>query len=384
MASDRLVDVAVVGGGIVGLAAAEALARRGLDVVCFEAGEPGGQQSAGLTRIFRHRHDRERLVELAVEARGRWRDWERRCGRLLLGSEGVVHAGADPGDAERLARAGVDHAWLDATSAHPAPPLFGELPAPLLFDRDGGAIRARRAVEALMGFLGARLVDGELIDLDASTDEVALRTVQRDGDRRVNDLQPSAGDWRCRRALLCAGAHTRRLAAAAGLELPPLSYFWQARPTFRVRPGFLDVPLPGFTDGTGAFGGSAYGSAVGGSGRYAVGFSASDTKQHVDDPRVAADDAQMAHGVERVAEYVARALPALHPEPESARVCVTSELPDGADRFGAWRRGAVTAFAGANLFKFAPVLGERLADAIVDDRVPADLVLAAGERSPVA
>ncbi len=37
------------------------------------------------------------------------------------------------------------------------------------------------------------------------------------------------------------------------------------------------------------------------------------------------------------------------------------------DAFALWRDGPVAAFAGGNLFKFAPVLGARLAAAIVDE-----------------
>ena len=45
---------AVVGAGIVGLAAAHALRARGADVTLYESGPPGGGQSAGQGRIFRH------------------------------------------------------------------------------------------------------------------------------------------------------------------------------------------------------------------------------------------------------------------------------------------------------------------------------------------
>ena len=65
-------EVAVVGGGITGLSTAYALQRRGVDYVCFEAALPGSGQSAGRTRVFRHGHDDERLVRLAVRARAEW------------------------------------------------------------------------------------------------------------------------------------------------------------------------------------------------------------------------------------------------------------------------------------------------------------------------
>jgi sarcosine oxidase len=45
--------VAVIGAGVVGLSTSLALLRQGVDVVCYEAGEPMGERSAGDTRIFR-------------------------------------------------------------------------------------------------------------------------------------------------------------------------------------------------------------------------------------------------------------------------------------------------------------------------------------------
>src|SRR3954462_5750557 len=90
-------DVAVVGAGIVGLAAADALARAGVDVRCFEAAEPGSGQSAGHTRVFRHVHDKDDLVDLATRARRRWDDWGELAARPLIGAEGVLFASPEAG-----------------------------------------------------------------------------------------------------------------------------------------------------------------------------------------------------------------------------------------------------------------------------------------------
>src|SRR2546423_557127 len=106
-------EVAVVGAGIVGLATTEALIRRGAEVRCFEVARPGDAQSGGLTRVFRHRHDEERLVELAVEAGRGWRRWEERSGRRLLGSEGCLFVGATAADAATLERHGAPHRFVD-------------------------------------------------------------------------------------------------------------------------------------------------------------------------------------------------------------------------------------------------------------------------------
>src|SRR3954451_14375426 len=60
----------VIGAGICGLAAAYELAKRGEEVLVLERGEGGGEQSAGLGRIFRIAHGQARLCALALRARG--------------------------------------------------------------------------------------------------------------------------------------------------------------------------------------------------------------------------------------------------------------------------------------------------------------------------
>jgi hypothetical protein len=64
----------------------------------------------------------------------------------------------------------------------------------------------------------------------------------------------------------------------------------------------------------------------------------------------------------RLRAYADNGMPGLDPEPASVRLCRTSILPWGADAFGVWRASNVSVLAGANLFKFAPLLGELLAD----------------------
>ena len=65
----------------------------------------------------------------------------------------------------------------------------------------------------------------------------------------------------------------------------------------------------------------------------------------------------------RLRTYVERGMPGLDPEPVSVRLCKTSILPWGADAFAVWHAGSVDVLAGANLFKFAPLVGELLAGA---------------------
>ena len=61
-------DIAIVGAGIVGLSVTHALRERGMEVTCFDHGEPGQGQSAGSSRVFRHHVGTPELAALAAIA----------------------------------------------------------------------------------------------------------------------------------------------------------------------------------------------------------------------------------------------------------------------------------------------------------------------------
>ncbi|MGZ4283039.1 MAG: NAD(P)/FAD-dependent oxidoreductase [Solirubrobacteraceae bacterium] len=139
-------DIAVIGAGIIGLSTAFALAEQGASVATYERGVPGNGQSGGESRIFRHASDDRRMVALAREARGVWREWEERFGRQLLSRDGVISIGAavdrrlaillDVGDV-RVGRIG-------SSELAEALPLLAPWDGPSMLDEDGGVIRARR------------------------------------------------------------------------------------------------------------------------------------------------------------------------------------------------------------------------------------------------
>src|SRR5215218_2042403 len=111
-------DVAVVGGGIVGLAVADALARRGARVVVLERFAPGSGQSAGTARGFRHLYASAEQIAEAVRARALWDAWSARAGEPLVGEEGALRLGGDvAADAARLRAAGVPAEVLDCAGA---------------------------------------------------------------------------------------------------------------------------------------------------------------------------------------------------------------------------------------------------------------------------
>ncbi|MCA1689630.1 MAG: FAD-dependent oxidoreductase, partial [Actinobacteria bacterium] len=142
--------VTVVGSGVVGMATALALSERGIDVVCLEAGEPGGGQSKGPVRIFRMAHATQRLTGLAKRARRGWTAWEPAVGRELIGDHGAVVVGARA----EVMRTNLELAGLAAEVLGPdeARERAGVAVAPgepVLFDPAGGNICAG----AIMSYL---------------------------------------------------------------------------------------------------------------------------------------------------------------------------------------------------------------------------------------
>jgi sarcosine oxidase len=144
-----LVDVVVVGAGVMGAAAAWRLARRGAKAVIldrFPAGHTHGA-SHGASRIFRHADTSPGYLRLAAEALPLWRELEAETGAQLL----TITGGVDHGDrattsliADVLAEYGVQHEWLepsDAALRWPGMRFDGAVPNPT---GPGGSTRTRR------------------------------------------------------------------------------------------------------------------------------------------------------------------------------------------------------------------------------------------------
>jgi len=214
--------VAVVGAGVVGLAAADALVRLGTEVRCFEKAVPGHAESLGLTRIFRHAHGDPAFVRLAMQASTGWRAWERRFGRRLLGTEGLLITGDAlvPAWERALREAGAPCQALDPASFTDRLPIGQPPPAALLWDPAAGAIRARRTIDALRQSVAGHIVPAEVLDLASHGTGAQVRTTE--------------GRWACDEVLITAGIDTPTLAAQVGVQVPT-ALIRHARFTFAPR-----------------------------------------------------------------------------------------------------------------------------------------------------
>jgi sarcosine oxidase len=311
--------IVVVGAGVCGLAAAYELARRGQRAVVLERGEPFAEQSAGLARIFRIAHRRPALCALAVEARAGWQRWEAELGvGRLLGREGFIAAGACEDTAAAMAQAGAAFCWLDRREIAARIPFVAAPWEAGVLDPLGGSLRIRRALGALV-----RRVDIHRAD---------VASVGDDGSVTLADGTVVRGD----RVLICAGVQTPALFGPLGVEFAPHTRFtYQGADAAGA--ACLSAP-------------EGYGLPVGSTGHWAFG-------QQVPDPAT-----------------VHTLFPSLSPVGQVDCVTVRAGWLDaGGDGWTAAHRGRVVALVGSNLMKFAPLLGDRLAQAALSDELPSDL-----------
>lgn len=282
--------------------------------------------------MFRHGHDDPRLVRLALRARGEWGRLEQELGVRLLGREGVLICG--PNVAERAAAfeaAGVPARLVDRDGQAGALTVIAPPEEEALLDELGGSIDVRAAVDGLAGALADQLVAARVFAVRPRGDAVELHT--------------SEGIWEAGRAIVCPGAELHALMEELGLEIP-LEIELHTRAAFTVRePG---PALACLQDRSNAHGETVYAAPMPDGLQYAIGLGT----EH--EPPV--DEA-----LGRLCAYVERGMPGLQPGPASVRLCKTSVLPWGADALAVWRAGKVAVLAGANLFKFGPLLGELLA-----------------------
>ena len=152
--------VAVIGGGVMGLATAWALKRRGHEPVVyeqFEVGNPRGS-SHGRSRIFRLAYAEDHYVRLAQEALGLWRELEAESGETVLELPGLVEivSTLEESTAHTLERCGVAWERLDREEAERRYPIRVPAGSFAVVQPEAGIVRADRALEALRRELDVR------------------------------------------------------------------------------------------------------------------------------------------------------------------------------------------------------------------------------------
>jgi sarcosine oxidase len=354
------IEAVVVGAGVTGSAAARALGARGVPAVLLDQFPVGHRRgsSHGATRIFRLSYPDPSYVEMAVRAREAWARLQAGAGEELLVTTGGLDAGAGAeACASALAACGVDHVWLAAGEV--AARFGGIAPRPgerMLFQPGSGVCLAARTVAALQ-----RLARRDGVQLRAGTRVLGIDVT---GDRAV--LRTTAGEVCARTAIVAAGPWSQPLLAGAVTPAPRLRVTLQQVHYFAPRgravwPTLIEWPQAAPAWYAVPMAGDAPGVKV-----------ASHERGRTVDPRDGPFTGIDPAARDDVAAFVRRRLPGLDPVGVAAETCLYTMAADEdfvLDRVGPVVIGAACSGHG---FKFAPLLGEVLADLALgrDPRIP--------------
>ncbi|MGH2681705.1 MAG: FAD-dependent oxidoreductase [Actinomycetota bacterium] len=340
---DTDVDVVVVGAGVMGSAAARALAHAGREVVILERFRIGHSHgsSHGRARVFRFSYDDPRFVRMAQESLPLWRQLEAEVGQDILTTTGGLDVGK--GTEERISAleaCGAAFELLTGEECRQRFPLVavpdGE---PVLFQGDAGVVAADRAWHAFAR--SAVQAGGELRE-DTPVD----RLIVEDGHVEVR-----AGEdrWRARVAVVTAGAWTRRLLWGMDQDIPTtptretVAFF--AMPQATVPPVVVEWTTPPL------YSLFSFEQGLKAAEHHAGPVTDPDQEGEVGEESLA-----------RLAGWVRERFPQAESGPHHAETCIYTNTPD--ESFILERRGRVVIGSpcSGHGFKFAPWVGRRLAE----------------------
>jgi sarcosine oxidase len=362
--SDVGTDIIVVGGGVMGSAAAWQLASRGADVVLLERFEPGHVRGAshGASRMFRFAYPDPFYTRLAVRALPLWREIEAAAGVGLLAVTGGVDHGVDTATsaiAGALESVGAPGQWLDPADAIRRWPGL-RFDGRVLFHPASGRLDADAAVAALQKLAvaaGAR-VHHHVRVMHIGDGEVVTEA----GDRYRSD-----------RVVVCCGAWTQPL-LGEHLQLPPLRVTQEQPLHFAPRPSLAGREWPSVIHYRGpdtAPFGFGYGMRTPGEG-VKFGF-------HHAGPECDPDARDFAPEMRRLnvlLDYVREWVPGVDARTWTPISCTYTCTPTEDFVIDAVGNLVVAAGFSGHGFKFAPVVGSMIADlALGGPRPPARFAL---------
>ena len=356
-------DSIVIGGGIVGLSAADALQRRGQRVLLLERFAPGNERgsSHGDGRIIRVAYPQAYYVELAQFAYAAWARLQQRAGRTLMQQTGGLDIGhRDSDDLADVATNFSHFALLFETLSAPQvarrfPPFKLQPDEIALYQPASGVLFATLTLAALWTLLG-----------DGGATLLPHRAVVRIEPQRYGvTVTDDQGDcWRVDHLVVAAGAWTNSLLGPLGVPLP-LTVTQEQVAYFRA-PATPDHTMHGMPifihyDKDRVFYGlpriEIDGVKVAG---HHIGH-----PRHPDQP-LPLDEANR----RSVMRFVASRLPHLAPVPHHELSCLYTSTPDHdfiLDRHPIYPQITLGAGFSGHGFKFGPMIGELLADLALGD-----------------
>jgi monomeric sarcosine oxidase len=361
---NHMVDVIVVGGGVMGCAAAYHLAKDGQHVRLleqFEIGHPYGS-SHGPSRIIRLAYDGADYVQLARTSYALWHDLEIESGESLLRKIGGLDFG--PPDAVMLSgirttyeAVGVPFEILDRDEIVHRFPQFN-LPEDIVgyYQPDYGLLDADRCVVTLAAQArrhGATVHERE-----------AVRTIRPTTMSGV-EVRTEHGTYTADRLILSAGSWLRPLARQLDLDLPltvtkELQAYYQPREPAAFLPDRFPIFIHRFPGTTSLGGGFPIFHHAG------VKLILDRTGPVIDpgNPDRTVDQSRL----DKLRAYVANLLPTLGDEIIATDTCRYTMTPDEhflIDRHPAYPQIVITSPCSGHGFKFGVIIGRILADLAV-------------------
>ncbi len=357
MQAGQHADVIVIGTGGVGSAALFQLAKRGVSVIGLDRFPPGHDRgsSHGETRVIRQAYfEHPDYVPLALRAYELWRELECRTGCSLLVTTGLLQAGPPDGAVIRgVLQAAAEHALpvtsFDAEQAAIRFPAFRFSPAAAaVYEHAAGYLRVEACVQTQVAAAlaaGGRWRAAQVVGWTESEHGVAVETTEER--LHADRLVITAGPWS--RSLLPANFPTIRVLAK--------HLHW-----FRNHDQRLDAnagcPIYLFEDDNGIF----YGfPALAGRVKVAEHTGGNPVEGDVTTVSRADDPSDR----ERVESFLRQTLPGLQTDRMAHDVCFYSMSRDHHFYVGPLpgsSRVCIAAGLSGHGFKFAPVIGEALAD----------------------
>jgi sarcosine oxidase len=360
-------DIAIVGAGVMGAAAACEVARRGARVALIDQARPPNPRAASTdhSKVFRFAYPDTLYAGLAAEALAGWRALEAETGARLLTPTGLLLMGKAESRIEGETAAALRALGLEAemmTAAETAArfPQFNPAAfAHAVLDPSGAITHAERAVRAMVALAGRR--GAALID-----------------SVRVTGFAPAAGSkvriitegetLECSRVLVAAGPWTRRLLPSLADHLvttrQEIVYF-EPRAHHEA---FAAGRFPTFID----FGSGFYGFPIHHANSIKIGNHHRGVPVEMDEEPVVGDEF-----IARCRDFFAEFIPRLaDAQVRETRICVYNNTPDE-DFIIDWHAELenvllATGFSGHG-FKFGPVIGQVCADLLLTGRTRFDI-----------
>ena len=355
------VEVIVVGLGLMGSAATWALARRGHEVVAFDAYAAGHRHgsSHGSSRIFRRTYPELEYVTMTGRALELWRDLEAATGATLLVTTGGLDHGRET-DVRRLYETlqagGVDgHLLTAADAARRWPHLHFE--GTVLFQPQAGVLDPELVMAETLRLAvdkGARVLREVQVDaVESHGAGAVVRLAGRTVEART--VVVAAGPWTP--ALL---AHVAGLPRLTVTEQPVFYYARRDPGDESVWPIVLhDVARQVFGLSGGRDSGTPGAVKLG---EHAPGRTTSAAHRDGMDDSVARS---------RMSDYVRRWWPGLDPTPVAERDCLYTRTPSEDFLVARYDGLVVCSACSGHAAKFTPLIGEWLAELVERRRPPA-------------